>query len=114
VIFGGGAGGTAEIPIIDVRNASTRVIVKSGETLIIGGMVRTDEIVAKSGIPLLKDIPVLGNVFKHTSKSMESLDLMVFITPTIVEGPGAAVLAPPSEEDEGTAGAAETVSTTME
>ncbi len=114
VIFGGGAGGTAEIPIIDVRNASTRVIVKSGETLIIGGMVRTNEIVAKSGIPLLKDIPVLGNVFKHTSKSMESLDLMVFITPTIVEGPGAAVLAPPSEEDEGTAGAAETVSSTME
>lgn len=102
-IFGGGASGTAEIPIIDVRNANTRVIVKSGETLVIGGLVRTDEILAKSGIPLLKEIPLLGNLFKHTSKSILNLDLMVFITPTIVEGPGAAVLAPPSQPADVTA-----------
>lgn len=100
VIFGGGAGGTAEIPIIDSRSALTRVIVRSGETLVIGGLVKTEEVLKKSGVPLLKDIPVLGNIFKHTSKSTVNLDLMVFITPTIVEGPGAGVLAPPAGTSE--------------
>jgi type IV pilus assembly protein PilQ len=98
--FGGGAGGTAEIPIVDSRNATTRVVVKSGETLVIGGLIRTDETVIKSGVPLLKDIPVLGYLFKHSSKELIKSDLMVFITPTIVEGPGAAVLAPPAEFSE--------------
>ncbi len=97
VIFGGGAGGTAEIPIIDARNAQTRVIVKSGETLVIGGLVKTDDITVQSGVPLLKDIPVLGNIFKHSSKSTVSMDLLVFITPTVVEGPAESILAPPSE-----------------
>jgi type IV pilus assembly protein PilQ len=97
VIFGGGAGGTAEIPIIDSRVATTRVIVKSGETLVIGGLVKTDDVMIKSGVPLLKDIPVLGNIFKHSSKSTVSLDLLVFITPTIVEGPAATILSPPAE-----------------
>ncbi len=98
LVFGGGAGGTAEIPIIDSRTAATRVVVKSGETLVIGGLVKTDEILKKSGIPLLKDLPLIGGVlFGHTSKSVRNLDLMIFITPTIVEGPGASVLAPPPE-----------------
>lgn len=98
LIFGGGAGGTAEIPIIDSRSAATRVMVKSGETLVIGGLVKTEETLKKSGIPLLKDLPLIGSVlFGHTSKSVRNLDLMIFITPTIVEGPGASVLAPPPE-----------------
>ncbi len=100
VSFGGGAGGTAVIPIVDSRNATTRVVVKSGETLVIGGLIRTDETVIKSGVPLLKDIPVLGYLFKHSSKELMKSDLLVFITPTIVEGPGAAVLAPPAEFSE--------------
>ncbi len=97
VIFGGGAGGTAEIPIIDSRIATTRVIVKSGETLVIGGLVKTDDVTIKSGVPLVKDIPLLGNLFKHSSKKTVNLDLLVFITPTVVEGPAAALLAPPAE-----------------
>ena len=97
VVFGGGAGGTAEIPIIDARNATTRVIVKSGETLVIGGLVKTDEVLVKSGVPLLQDIPLLGNAFKHSSKKTVNLDLLVFITPTIVEAPDASILAPPPE-----------------
>lgn len=97
VIFGGGAGGTAEIPIIDSRTATTRVIVKSGETLVIGGLVKTDEIMIKSGVPLLQDIPLLGNAFKHSSKKAVNLDLLVFITPTIVEGPAASILSPPAK-----------------
>jgi type IV pilus assembly protein PilQ len=96
VTFGGGASGTAEIPVIDSRNALTRVIVKSGETLVIGGLVKTDEVLRKSGVPLLKDIPLLGNVFKHSSKTTMNFDLLVFITPTIVEGSSASVLSPPA------------------
>jgi type IV pilus assembly protein PilQ len=103
LVFGGGAGGTAEIPIIDSRTAATRVVVKSGETLVIGGLVKTEETLRKSGLPLLKDIPLVGSVlFGHTSKILKNLDLMIFITPTVVEGPGASVLAPPPEYTEGT------------
>jgi len=85
------------LPLVDTRNAATRVIVKSGEALVIGGLVKTDEILKKSGLPLLKDIPLLGNLFRHTSKTSIDLDLMILITPTIVEGPAAAVVAPPTE-----------------
>jgi general secretion pathway protein D len=54
---------------------------------VIGGLVKTDEVLVKSGVPLLQDIPLLGNVFKHSSKQTMNQDLLVFITPTIVEGP---------------------------
>jgi type II secretory pathway component GspD/PulD (secretin) len=100
VTFGGGGGGTAQIPIVDTRTASTRVIVTSGETLVIGGLVRTDEVTTKSGVPVLKDIPLLGNIFRHTSKQKISLDLLIFITPTVVEGAAASILAPPAETPE--------------
>ncbi len=97
VTFGGGGGGTAEIPIVNVRTATTRVMVRTGETLVIGGLVRSDEVLRKSGLPLLKDLPLVGSVlFGHTSKILRSMDLMVFITPTIVEGPAAGILAPSS------------------
>jgi len=87
VIFGGGASGSAKIPIIDTRSAASRVRVKSGETLVIGGMVKTEQVSTVSGLPLLKDIPILGYLFKHTSKTTVSRELMVFITPTIAEEP---------------------------
>ena len=87
VVFGGGGGASAKIPIVDTRSATSQVRVKSGETLVIGGLVTTQEVANVGGVPLLKDIPVLGYLFKHTSKTKANRELLVFITPTIVEGP---------------------------
>ncbi len=84
LIFGGGEGSSAEIPIIDIRTTTTRVIVRSGETLVIGGLITSDTIEVVNKVPLLGDLPLLGVLFRHKSTSVKTKDLMIFITPTIV------------------------------
>lgn len=78
------SGSVAEIPIIDLRTAITRIIIRSGETLVIGGLMTsgTNEVITK--VPLLGDIPVINVLFKHKSTTINHNDLMIFITPTIV------------------------------
>jgi len=71
--------------IINTSNASTNVIVSSGQTAVIGGLTTEDEVENEVGVPLLKDIPLLGMLFKSTTKRMESRDLVIFVTPTIVD-----------------------------
>lgn len=78
-------GSEITIPIIDTRQAETRVIVKSSETLVIGGLTNTDETVSVTRVPLLGRIPVLGHLFTHKSTTMVKTDLLIFITPTIVK-----------------------------
>ncbi|MEW5993446.1 MAG: secretin N-terminal domain-containing protein [Candidatus Zixiibacteriota bacterium] len=71
--------------IINTSNAATNVIVNSGQTAVIGGLTTEDEVEAETGVPLLKDIPLLGRLFKFTTKRLESRDLVIFVTPTIVD-----------------------------
>ncbi len=71
--------------IIVTSEASTRVIVRSGETAVIGGLIRKNTAETVQGIPLLRDIPLFGNLFKSTSDVDESRELLIFVTPTIVE-----------------------------
>ncbi|UCG62117.1 MAG: hypothetical protein JSV52_02180 [Candidatus Zixiibacteriota bacterium] len=71
--------------IINTSNAKTNVIVNNGQTAVIGGLTTEDEVETEIGVPILKDIPLLGNLFKYTNKRVESRDLIIFVTPTIVE-----------------------------
>ncbi len=71
--------------IINTSNAETNVIVNNGQTAVIGGLTTEDETDDEFGVPILKDIPVLGILFKYTNKRLESRDLVIFVTPTIVE-----------------------------
>lgn len=71
--------------IINTNNAETNVIVGNGETAVIGGLTTQDEVETQYGVPILKDIPLLGKLFKFTNKKSESRDLVIFVTPTIVE-----------------------------
>ena len=71
--------------IISTNNASTTVVVKNNQTAVIGGLTTEDENVTKSGIPFLKDIPIVGFFFSYTKKTRESRDLIIFVTPTIIE-----------------------------
>lgn len=71
--------------IINTNNAETNVIVANGQTAVIGGLTTQDEVETEYGVPLLKDIPLLGHLFKFTTKKTESRDLVIFVTPTIID-----------------------------
>ena len=71
--------------IINTNNAETNVIVENGQTAVIGGLTTEDEVDAEVGVPILKDIPLLGRLFKFTQSRTESRDLVIFVTPTIVD-----------------------------
>ena len=71
-------------PVITTREASTRAIVRDGQTVVIGGLIGTSTEVASSGVPLLKDVPLLGYLFKRQTTSKTRTELAIFITPYIV------------------------------
>ncbi|MFN3455798.1 MAG: type IV pilus secretin PilQ, partial [Pseudobdellovibrio sp.] len=66
------------------RNAKTNIIVKNGETAVIGGVFTSDVNTTRSGIPGLKDIPVLGTLFRTDGDSKGKTELMFFISPQIL------------------------------
>lgn len=72
------------IPRIGTREASTRIAVKDGETVVIGGLIKRDKIQSNSSIPLLGKIPLLNLLFKNWSTSYVTRELIVFITPHIL------------------------------
>ena len=72
--------------IINTSEADTRVLVDNGETAVIGGLIRENDTVTERGIPVMKDLPGLGWLFKSTSKVKQKRELLIFITPRIVEG----------------------------
>ena len=71
--------------IINTNNAETNVVVNNGQTAVIGGLTTQDETEQKIGLPILKDIPLLGALFSYTQKKVENRDLVIFVTPTIVD-----------------------------
>jgi type IV pilus assembly protein PilQ len=71
--------------IINTSNAETNVIVANGQTAVIGGLTTQDEIESSSGVPILKDIPLLGALFRYTNKRTENRDLVIFVTPSVVD-----------------------------
>ncbi len=71
--------------IITTSEADTRVIVGNGETAVIGGLIKEIESEYVSGVPILKDIPGIGWFFSTKSKVSKQQELIIFVTPTIVE-----------------------------
>ena len=73
-----------QIPVVDTTNASTRVMVKDGNTIIIGGLIRDEVTRDTQKLPVVGDIPILGNAFKHVREHKEKTELVVFLTPHII------------------------------
>ncbi|MCK4549427.1 MAG: type IV pilus secretin PilQ [Candidatus Krumholzibacteria bacterium] len=71
--------------IITTSEADTRVIVGDGETAVIGGLIKEIETEYVSGVPILKDVPFVGWFFSSKSKVSKQQELVIFVTPTIVE-----------------------------
>lgn len=78
-------GQNSTVPEKTVRRAETQLQVKSGETVVLGGLRRDRSEEAKSQIPLLGDIPLVGRVFRYPNKKSSNNTLLIFITTTIVD-----------------------------
>ena len=79
-----GGGSSVEIPIVNTRTASTTVIIKSGNTLAIGGLMRVDKDETYTKVPIMGDLPGIGALFRSKALSKMKRDLLIFLTPTIV------------------------------
>ena len=77
-------GSSVEIPIIDARQTLTTVLIKSGNTLAIGGLMRQDTSDNYTKVPVMGDIPGIGALFRSKSLNKRKRDLLIFLTPTIV------------------------------
>ncbi|MDD4856751.1 MAG: type IV pilus secretin PilQ [Candidatus Krumholzibacteria bacterium] len=71
--------------IISTNEADTRVVVKNGDTAVIGGLIKNSQTSMRQGVPVLKDVPFLGWLFSTSSKVSKKQELVIFVTPTIVE-----------------------------
>ena len=72
--------------VFQQQYAQSRVLVDDGETVVIAGLVVTEDNEVRSGIPVLMDIPIIGNLFRVTRETRIQRDLMILVTPTIVRG----------------------------
>jgi type IV pilus assembly protein PilQ len=72
-------------PTLITQQATTQVLVTDGGTVVIGGVIQTQNSVTISQVPLLGNIPMLGNLFKHTQVSTSNQELIFFITPRIIQ-----------------------------
>jgi type IV pilus assembly protein PilQ len=76
--------GGVNVPSIDTREITTQVLVNDGQTVVLGGILETEHRDDQTKVPFLGDIPVLGNLFKTTSKTNNKDELLIFVTPKIV------------------------------
>ena len=74
-------------PITSKREVKTSVLVANGQTVVIGGLIKEAEKELKNRVPFFSYIPLIGNLFKSTEKQREKVDLMIFLTPYIIETP---------------------------
>ena len=74
---------------INTKHIKTQVLVENGGTVVIGGIFELTEINSETKVPLLGDIPVLGNLFKTRTRSSNKQEMLVFITPKVVSERGA-------------------------
>jgi type IV pilus assembly protein PilQ len=73
------------VPIIDTNEVSSQVLVDNGETLVLGGVYTEETVDSENRTPVLGEVPVLGWLFKSTTKSTDKGELLIFITPKIVK-----------------------------
>ncbi|MEY4640863.1 MAG: hypothetical protein RLZZ227_857 [Pseudomonadota bacterium] len=80
VVPGGGGGP----PAISTNSVTTRVLVNDGDTIVLGGVFREETTTTVTKTPLLGDLPYVGNIFKRTEESESKTELLIFITPSII------------------------------
>ena len=77
--------GPVPLPVINVRRAETTVEVGDGESIVIAGLFRNRSVTEESGVPVLKDVPLLGLLFGRTATESDELELIVVVTARLVQ-----------------------------
>ncbi|MFN3467498.1 MAG: type II secretion system protein GspD, partial [Candidatus Brocadiales bacterium] len=75
-----------EAPILDIRETDTVIRVKDGETIVMGGLTQDKKNLNENQTPILGKVPVLGHLFKEVNNEKRKVDLVIFLTPTILVG----------------------------
>lgn len=78
-------GGQVQSPIVDTRSLESNVLIKSGDTLAIGGLLQDEVTKSRTKVPVVGDVPVLGYLFQSRTNVRVKRNLLVFVTPTIIE-----------------------------
>ena len=78
------ASGGVNVPSIDTQEITTQVLVSDGQTVVLGGILQTQHRVDETKVPYLGDVPILGNLFKTTTKTNDKDELLIFVTPKIL------------------------------
>jgi len=76
---------TTTAPVLDIKQASTLIRIRSGETAVMGGLIQNDATKTTRSIPLLADIPLLGRLFQGDMRGNRKRELIIFVTPTLVD-----------------------------
>ena len=72
-------------PAIDTQQIETQVLVDNGETIVLGGIFKQNDAKTVERVPFLGDLPIIGNFFRSKKKEYKREELLIFITPKIVE-----------------------------
>ena len=72
-------------PILEVRRADSVITIGNGSTMVIGGLMDSGERKVVTKFPFLGDIPIIGEFFKYTSKSKDKQELIILVTPYVVD-----------------------------
>ena len=87
-----------DVPITSRKEAQAKVSVRDHDTIMLGGLIETSKSKSASGVPYLKDIPVLGYLFRSTSEKETRNELIVLIRPTVLPTPEVAALTATAEK----------------
>ncbi len=79
-------------PVLDTRSIQTSVVIRSGQTVVLGGLIREDETITERKTPILGDIPLLGYLFKTKHIEKQKKNLVIFLTATIVDSRGEPII----------------------
>ncbi len=92
VVAARGTGGEvlAEYPIIDTRETETEIMIEDGQTIVLGGLLKNVDSENVASVPLLGDIPLLGALFRRTTRDTQTIDLIIFLSAEIIAAPGEA------------------------
>jgi general secretion pathway protein D len=88
IATGGVLGSPVYAPNINIRSADTVVVTPDSQPVVIGGLISNSKSQNDSKVPLLGDIPLLGNLFKSSKRANDKTELLLFLTPHVVRQPG--------------------------
>ncbi len=82
---------SSEIPVVEIRELDSVLRLKSGEVMVIGGLMEERSVNEDTGVPGVADVPVVGNAFKKVLKDTDTVETVIFIKATIIPGEGVSV-----------------------